>query len=187
MFHESWYSDDQCVELADKAKRVSALKGQILEIGCWEGRSTVALANAVFPENVYAVDTWKGNYDESPDNITVKLAQERDIFMEFLNNIATLTNNNVIPNLSDCFVYLASLQNKVKFCHIDASHDYASVKQTIRMLMPKLVPGAILCGDDYLTAHMHRDDLQGGVEKAVREMCPGHFVIENFWWWQKQI
>ena len=118
------------------------------------------------------------------------MARERDIFVEFQKNVQELTKGNITPYKMDCFVYLATLQDKVKFCHIDASHDYASVKQTIRMLIPKLIPGGILCGDDYTTAHMEREDLQGGVQKAVIEMCPGHMFsgqafFGNFWWWVK--
>jgi hypothetical protein len=53
------------------------------------------------------------------------------------------------------------------------------------MLLPKLASGGILCGDDYVTANAQREDLQGGVQKAVLEMCPGHLVEGNFWWWVK--
>ena len=187
MFHENWYSEPQMAQLSDKAKMVQDLKGEIIEIGCWEGRSTIALANAVYPQKMHAVDTWQGNYDESPTHPTIQWAKDRDIFAEFQKNIMELTKNNVIPQKMDCFEFLANFKEKVKLCHIDASHDYSSVKQTIKMLLSKLVPGWILCGDDYCTAHAARDDLQGGVEKAVKEMCPGHVVVENFWWWQKTL
>jgi hypothetical protein len=73
----------------------------------------------------------------------------------------------------------------VKFCHIDASHDYNSVHRTIAALLPKLVPGGILCGDDFESAHAGRHDLGGGVERAVRELLPGFEVSGNFWWWAK--
>jgi len=174
MFHETWYSEPQLKILADKALQVKNLEGLIIEIGCWEGRSTVTLANVVYPEYVHAVDTWKGNYDENPNNISVLLAQQRDVYAEFKKNIAELTRNNVVAYQMDCYEYLAGLKQKVKLCHIDACHDYASVKQTIRMLFPKLILGGILCGDDFCTAHKGREDLQGGVQKAVMEMCPGY-------------
>src|SRR5205814_6573412 len=44
----------------------------------------------------------------------------------------------------------------------------------------------IICGDDLETAHAGREDLQGGVERAVRELLPGFAAIDNFWYWQKQ-
>jgi len=186
MFHENWYSEPQMIQLADKAKRVQELTGAIVEIGCWEGRSTTALANAIYPQQMYAVDTWQGNFDESPNHPTVQWAKERDIYSEFLKNVKELTKENILPMKMDCFEFLIGFNRAIKLCHIDASHDYSSVKQTIKLLLPKIVPGGILCGDDYCTAHIGRDDLQGGVEKAVKEMCPGHVVIENFWWWQKE-
>ena len=32
----------------------------------------------------------------------------------------------------------------IKFCHIDAAHDYDSVRETIELLLPRLVPGGSL-------------------------------------------
>ena len=186
MFHEDWFGAPQCILLTEKAKLVEKLEGKIIEIGCWEGRSTVALANALYPQELIAVDTWQGNFDEQPDHITVLLARERDVFNEFKINIAECTKGNVISQRMDCFVFLGSLQDRIKFAHIDASHDYVSVKQALRMIIPKLITGGIICGDDYLTAHKDREDLQGGVQKAVMDMCPGHEVIDNFWWWIKK-
>jgi hypothetical protein len=43
IFHQSWYADDQLRQVCDA--------GAILEIKCWEGRSTTALANACYPES----------------------------------------------------------------------------------------------------------------------------------------
>jgi len=60
MFHEDWYPESQLISLS-KARLVSSFEGKIIEIGCWEGKSTVALANAVYPQVIDAVDTWQGN------------------------------------------------------------------------------------------------------------------------------
>jgi len=183
VFHESWYEDKQLKLLEKKVKNTKNLEGEIIEIGCWEGKSTVVIANACYPENVDAVDTWKGNLDESPDHISVQIARERDVFSVFQENVKKLTKGNINPYKQDCFLYLEKLANPVKFCHIDASHDYKSVKKTLHMLLPKLVDRAIICGDDYAAAHIGRKDLEGGVERAVKEMCPLHFSNGNFWWY----
>jgi hypothetical protein len=52
------------------------------------------------------------------------------------------------------------------------------------MLIPNLIRGGILCGDDYMTAHKGRKDLDGGVERAVNEMLQGVNVVGNLWWYQ---
>jgi len=182
MFHENWYNDKQIEVLKDTVLKIKNLEGSIVEIGCWEGKSTIAIANICYPEIVEAVDTWKGNYDEDPKHPSVILANSRDVFMEFTNNIKRFTKNNVKSFKQDCFKFLINKTDPIKFCHIDASHDYNSVKKTITMLLPKLVNGAIICGDDYGSGKHKR--LFGGVKRAVKEMCPGHNVIGRFWSYQ---
>ena len=95
-----------------------------------------------------------------------------------------MTRQNVRICKADAFEFLSDFEEPIKFCHIDASHDYHSVRRTIEMLLPRLVPGAILCGDDYLSANKDREDLDGGVERAVSELLEGHEHVRNFWYWR---
>ena len=181
MFNENWLSDSHLKDLLETVRKVKHLRGKLIEIGSWEGKSAVAIANECWPENLDAVDTWKGSIAESPNHDTVIFASQRDIFGIFKDNIKSLTKGNVTSYEQDCFVYLSALKEPVKFCNTDASHDYKSVKRTIEMLLPKLVNNAILCGDDYCTANINRKDLDGGVQRAVIEMCPFHVAKGNFW------
>jgi len=169
VFHENWYSDSQLVELTKAIKKVEKLKGKLIEIGCWEGKSTVVIANVCFPENLDAVDTWKGNINEDESSV---IASRRDVYQTFKENVKSLTEGNVTPYKQGCFTYLSALSSTVKFCHIDASHMYQSVKKTIEMLLPKLVNNAILCGDDYQSANLYRKDLDGGVKERSWKCAP---------------
>ena len=183
------YTDKQIKDLVATLDLVDDLDGLIIEIGCWKGKSTAAIANRVHPQILQAVDTWKGNVDEG--NVTgkvhptVKQAMKEDIYAMFQENMEEYTKGNVVPHAQDCFEYLEGLDAPVKFCHIDASHDYMSVKKTIDMIMPHMVEGGVICGDDIKSANMKRKDLEGGVERAVRETLKGFHVIHNFYWWQK--
>jgi hypothetical protein len=182
-FTENWYSNEQIQDLQAAYKKVQGLEGDVIEIGCWEGKSTCALANIAHPKRILAVDTWQGNTAEGENHPSVVKAKERDVFKQFEANVKTRTKGNVTSFKMDCFDFLKDFNGKVKFCHIDAAHDYASVKRTIEMLKPKLVSGAVLCGDDFQSANASRTDLGGGVEKAVREECPGFVSQGNFWCW----
>jgi Methyltransferase domain len=182
-FQENWYQDSQCRLLESTARRVASLAGDVVEIGSWEGKSTAALANACFPDKVLAVDTWAGSLDESQEHPSVKLARGRDVYGTFLNNMKALTQGNVVPVRMHSSEFLSSHPGRIKFCHIDGSHDYASVKRDIEGSRRLLVDGGILCGDDFLSAHRKRADLNGGVERAVREILPGFRHEGNFWWW----
>ncbi len=186
VFNEDWMSEDQ-VEILRRLIEMAVPKpGRCIEIGCWEGKSTVGLANAVYPERLIAVDSWEGNLTEGANHETVQILKQRDVFGTFRSNIDTLTKGNIEIVKSDCFDFLEKWKEPVKFCHIDAAHDYASVRRTIELLLPWLVPGAIVCGDDYLSAHVGRDDLGGGVQRAVREILPDHVNQGNLWIWVKE-
>lgn len=185
MFHEDWYPDDQILRLTGFVERVRRLTGAVVEIGCWEGKSTIALANAWYPEQVLAVDTWQGSLDESPSHATVVIATQRDVYSQFLANVQLLTKGNVTPVRQDCHAWLEGWGQPLKFVHIDASHDYRSVSRTIAACLPRLVPGGVLCGDDFQSADLTRRDLDGGVERAVRELLPGFEQVHNLWIWQQ--
>ena len=182
-FNENWYDKTQLKNLVQLYNKVRPLKGLVIEIGCWEGRSACKLANAAYPDVLHAVDTWEGNIAEGEDHPSVQIARKRDVFSVFKENVAIGTKGNVEAHRQDCFEYLKNLSAPVKFCHIDAAHDYESVKRTIELLLPYMVSGGILCGDDYVSANAKRDDLQGGVERACQETLKGHYNMRNLWAW----
>ena len=97
-----------------------------------------------------------------------------------------LTKQNYTVIKQDCLEWLKEYDGQVKFCHIDASHDYESIHSTISLLLPKLVKGGILCGDDFCSANADRDDLHGGVERAVRELLPNVKNNHDLWYWKNE-
>jgi beta-1,4-mannosyl-glycoprotein beta-1,4-N-acetylglucosaminyltransferase len=185
-FHEDWYPNDQIFHALAAYERTRALHGAVVEIGCWEGKLTIALANACHPDALIAVDTWTGSAAESPDHVTVHLARQRDVFAQFQKNVRLLTSGNVVPTRRDVYDFLAGWSTPLKFVHIDASHDYRSVRHTLEVCLRWILPGGVLCGDDFQSADMNRRDLDGGVERAVRELLPGFEQIGNFWCWQRK-
>lgn len=46
-----------------------------------------------------------------------------------------------------------------------------------------MISGGIICGDDFKSANMSRVDLNGGVERAVREGLPNFKNIDNLWYY----
>jgi beta-1,4-mannosyl-glycoprotein beta-1,4-N-acetylglucosaminyltransferase len=184
-FHENWHSEEQCRSLVAAYERTRGLEGDVVEVGCWEGKSTAYLANACYPEEVQAVDTWQGNIDEDPNHATAVLARERDVQRVFRNNMRSLTLGNVRTHVMRSQDFFARQQRAVKFCHLNTAHGYPSVKAEIEAVRKHLMPRGVLCGGGSLSANMQRADLQGGVERAVRELLPGVQSAGNFWFWQR--
>jgi hypothetical protein len=186
-FGENWYDDSQIQNLVRLTEIVRDIPGSIIEIGCWKGKSASYLANAVYPEILMCNDTWKGNIEESDatgeEHISVTIAKREDVYGTFLSNMNSLTKGNFSVVKMNCFVWIPTIPDKsVKFAHIDASHDYHSVKKTLEMMVPKMIEGGIMCGDDFLSAHKGREDLHGGVERAVTEIFgEGVMNFDNLW------
>ena len=191
MFNENWYDDEQIVNLCNLVNEVKDISGSIIEIGCWEGKSTYNLANACHPENLICNDTWLGNVEESKitgkKHISEIILEERNVYDIFIKNMNTLTKNNYSVVKDDCCVWLQTYNTPIKFCHIDASHEYESVHKTISLLLPKMVVGGILCGDDFLNAGKNSKELHGGVGRAVEELLPNFTHIKNLWFWKKTV
>lgn len=156
--------------------RTEGVAGRVVEVGCWEGRSTVVLANAVAPDVVHAVDTWRG----SPGEISASLAQERDVFAQFTENIAALTAGNVAPHRTGWRTYFTSDTSPIRFLHIDAEHSYDEVRDNIETAKPLIAPGGIIAGDD---AH-HEPVMRAVHEQFVGEVIRFH---ASLWAWTKEV
>lgn len=144
-FTEEWFSLDSCRALASLARSTNTFIGRVIEVGCWEGRSTIALANAVHPDDVQAVDTWEG----SPGEPSATLARGRDVHATFTENVAALTKGNVVVHRMGWRDYFATARpSAIRFLHIDAAHTYDEVHDNVLAAKPLLVAGGIICGDD---------------------------------------
>jgi len=147
-FTEEWFGPGSCLDLAGLVEDVEDVPGLIIEIGSWEGRSTIAIANACRPRVVHAVDTWKGSAGE-PSEV---LAARRDVFATWQANITEQTAGNVQAHRCDWRFYLESLNRAdpptVAFVFIDAEHDFQSVYDCIAAVRPFMAEGGIICGDD---------------------------------------
>lgn len=168
-FTEEWFSSQSCDVLADLARQVRDLPGGTVEIGSWEGRSTLAIADAVHPQVVHAIDTWRG----SPGEPSETLAAERDVYATFCENTA---GRNIETHRMGWRDYFADHHDPLKFVFIDAEHTYREVADTIRTVLPLMVPGGIVCGDD-----QHHPP----VKKAVIEWFGHSTPVKATLWWHQ--
>jgi predicted O-methyltransferase YrrM len=143
VFTENWFGVAAQVTLGSLVKSVDHVPGRIVEIGAWEGRSTIAMANAT-TRIVHSVDTWKG----SPSDVSHELADERDVFQRYMANIKAATKGNVVPHRMDWRDYRDTDDSTVALLFIDAEHTYDEVYDNIQAFLPIMAPGGIMCGDD---------------------------------------
>ena len=169
-FTEAWMSESSCFMLARLVRRTRGLDGRVVEVGCWEGKSTSSIAQAAYPDVVHAVDTWRG----SPGEPSEALAAERDVYARFVENMAALTRGNVEPHRMGWRDYFAADQTPIRFLHIDATHTYEEVRDNILAALPMMVKGAIIAGDD-----AHDEDILRGVGETLGM---GYTISQTLWY-----
>jgi predicted O-methyltransferase YrrM len=175
-FGEEWFSDASQRAVADLARSVADVPGLMVEVGSWTGRSTCALAKAINPRPLHAVDTWAG----SPGEISSTLAAERDVFAQWQRNVDEFTDGNVIAHRVGWREFFADKTSPLAFVFIDAEHTEVEVADNIAAVLPWLAEGGIICGDDV----MHPPVRQG----IARHLRPVDVQVEigtSVWWWKR--
>ncbi len=148
-----------CKKLPDKAK--------ILEIGSYQGGSTVAIGHAIAgtSSTLYCVDTWFdfiGLHDFA-DVDRSAIADDLVVFSNFLKNTSFFSDNlRVLKGKASAFAELLAGAG-FDLIFIDGAHDYESVRNDIKIAFSALKPGGLICGHDYHTAGK-------GVVRAVTEL-----------------
>ena len=141
----------------------------VVEVGCWRGRSTVALCEAC-PGTVIAVDQWRDDDAALPDTeFFLSLGGCAAAYRDFLENTRRFANLRVERRSS---VEAASLflSNSVDMVFIDANYSYEAVLRDIRAWLPKA--RKLICGHDYMC---------GAVRQAVDELLSNVSVCDTIW------
>jgi predicted O-methyltransferase YrrM len=148
--------------------------GDVVEIGSWQGRSTLFLAQACDDADngvVHAVDTFFGNPGNEAAYV-VGAADRSDLESNFRRNMATAGLAHRVR------VYATSSANAAadvaraatggaRLVYIDGEHTYEAVRADLAAYADLLVPGGLLLFDDYSRGF-------AGVVRAVDEHVDGH-------------
>ena len=150
---------------------------EIVELGCYKGRSAVALAS-VLPEDgvLHCIDHFVG----SPTMPELGI-DDRNLLTEFRKNVAAFGVDDKIKVLE-----MKSAEAVPRFepesidaIFIDAAHDYESVKEDLLSWYPKVKPGGFIFCDDY-------EPSWPGVVQAVKDVgLEGVVAAPNLWMHQK--
>ena len=128
---EGWMSVDQARAL-HRAARVCPPDGTIVEIGSFQGRSTVVLAMAA-PDTatVVAIDPHAGN-DRGPQQIEGYQAAASDDYTRFHANLATA---GVADRVTHLRMYadraLAEVSGEIDVLYVDGAHRYGPARADI--------------------------------------------------------
>jgi len=160
-----WLSEaetDLLIAVAIKTGTYFSAPQHFVEIGSYQGKSTVALGNVVkflFPlARVYAIDPHEGVVGAADQGLQ-KLAPT---LQQFKKNIETEALTGVVELIQD-YSYNVAWRKPVHMLFIDGLHDYTSVASDFRHFEKWIVPGGYIAFHDYA-------DYYPGVKKIVHEV-----------------
>jgi len=142
--------------------------GVFVEIGVWQGRSAVYLAELIrelnLPIKFFAIDNFTGG----PEVMEQLNKLPKPLIEIVKDNIEAAGVGEYVTLIQDDSADSAQrfLDDSVDFAFIDASHQYDAVRRDIAAWWPKIRSGGTLAGHDYGN--------WPGVTQAVNE-----FVVAN--------
>lgn len=142
------------INIAHFALQCSALPGDMAEFGCYRGRTAAMLAHIV-NKPLWLYDSFEGLPQRAP--------QDAGAFENF--QPGGFFSNNSKDQLLEYFKYHGlrepivykgwfntitpdKLPERICFAHLDGDF-YTSIRDSIRLAYPRLVPGAAMIVDDY--------------------------------------
>jgi predicted O-methyltransferase YrrM len=171
-FTENWMSDRDIAEFHSAMRAVSAADGKVIEVGSWEGKSTIQIANFFYPQTVEVIDLW------GPDSRITKEVVERggrDVFETFRRNMDAETKGNYRVHRMNWRDYL--FVDPIRFIFIDADHSYSEVRDGINAVKHLIVSGGVIAGDDIQLK---------SVRDAVRDSLGSPAMTNGKVWWMKR-
>lgn len=182
---KKWYDIPGWFDFQDIYSRVidEVSEGICVEVGSWLGRSAAYFAEQAHlfearePEDIergeeplvlHCVDTWEGSEEHK------QYVASHDVYTEFCENVeGFIIMGSIVPVRGKSVEVAATYEDgSVEFVFIDASHEYADVREDIQAWWPKLRAGGYFGGHDINWPGVHR---------AVQESFPGVLPLGSSW------
>lgn len=147
-----------------------------MEIGTWRGDFAAVICEKLSPNKFYAVDPFAlyEGYTDKPDQTEFANQNNLDVLAaRTAQRISSMLPNGKSSLIRDfsCNVVDTFADNSLDVVYIDADHKYDPVLADISAWYPKIKPGGVLCGDDYIDgSHIEKF----GVIPAVNDFASQH-------------
>jgi predicted O-methyltransferase YrrM len=180
-----WLRDEQAERLWDVASRVPQ-GGQIVEIGSYQGRSTIVLARAAAETvSVLAIDPHAGN-DRSPGVREGSPAEGQRDHVAFEENLRSRGLTERVRHIrSPSQTAHEDVEGDIDFLFVDGSHRYREALDDLRHWGARVRSGGTMCVHDtytslFVTAATYRSvALSGGWRYVGRERSLAEYRRER--------
>lgn len=159
----------------------------IVEIGCFRGRSTRAMADNM-PEGgcIYAIDTWEGSESikSAPSRKEIERVGGDVVRQQFWDNLNDHMDGSTVVDIKwnsqkGVPPVLTQYLGSVDMLFIDGDHARMAVANDIQNFRPLVRDGGIISGDDYLGVALP------GLRKTVDELFPQRKLHGRIWYIEK--
>ena len=140
--------------------------GAAAEVGVAEGRYALEMLSGWGVPKLYLVDLWAFVPDlaDAPNELRLPAEHHEENYRGCMERIAPYRDRVVILRGWSWEVAEQIPDGSLQFVHLDAGHDRESVDRDLWAYWPKLEPGGIMSGHDYM-------NLAYGVHEAVDVFC----------------
>lgn len=127
------------------------LKGEGVEVGTLCGAFAEALLQAWQGQRLHCVDPWTEQLDTTNHDINnaPQAVHDRN-HAETQRRLARFGERAKIHRLSSADAVRLFADASLDFVYLDARHDRAGIEEDLTLWAPKIRPGGILCGHDYV-------------------------------------
>ncbi|MBI4663443.1 MAG: tetratricopeptide repeat protein [Verrucomicrobia bacterium] len=177
-------------ELFPKVLNQLELKGVGVEVGVQEGRFSERILRHWEGQRLYSVDPWREfASSEYVDIANASQAEQDRFYQRTIKRLMPFQRRSTIWRLTSQEAAGLLPDESLDFCYIDADHSYEGVQRDLRLWFPKVKPGGVLAGHDYVQDGEYRFGTFG-VQRAVREFvqasnlqlfitCEGQHVVNS--------
>lgn len=176
---QGWMDNCDMIWLFEKAKEMK--NANIVEIGCWKGKSTGAIISGLSLDNkISCIDSWIGE-----DGVTSgEYSEAEKAFEIFKNNISKF---NLKPNI----IKKSSLdaandfeEKSVDWIFLDADHSVEGVMRDLSVWKGKIKDGGLLSGHDWQFDTVKNAIKKFGlkVDGYTTEKLKDGRTVGSIWW-----
>ena len=149
------------------------LVGCGVEVGVQEGDYSELLLGAWRGRHLISVDPWLAAPEDeyrSTDNVEQPVHEQR--YTATLARLERFGERSSVWRLTSAEAAERIPRATLDFVYIDARHDYESVREDLGLWYPRLRPGGLLAGHDYVEGTFAEGTF--GVKRAVDEFAREH-------------
>ena len=151
---DGWLTVDEAIALYELARSVPDREPVVVEIGSWQGKSSVVLGIGLKSKQgatLYCVDPFDASGDGSSEKDYQKRRGELVGFLRerFLSNLQQTGVREMVKVLQGySHEVVEGFDQSIDLLFIDGDHDYESVLRDFRDWTPMVAEGGVLCMHD---------------------------------------